>query len=88
VIELALHSTYWEIQGSSDEAVLVPRGAPVRTPAIAGTCPPGVDCGSVGLRFTARQAGTARISAARTLCGEALRCRPEQSTFSLTVIVQ
>jgi len=87
VIELTLHSTYWHVEGSSDESVVAQNANPVMMPAPAGTCPPGVGCGNVSVAFTARQPGTARISASRTVCGEALSCRPDQSSLSLTVIV-
>ena len=88
VIELVLHSTYWHIEGSSDQVVVAQNAAPSTTPAPPGTCPPGVGCGAVHVAFTARQPGTARISASRTLCGEVLPCRPDQRSFVLTVIVR
>ena len=88
VIELALHSTYWQIDGSSDQSVVAQNAEPSTTPAPSGTCPPGVGCGVVYVAFTARQPGTARISASRTLCGEVLLCRPDQRSFLLTVIVR
>ena len=88
VIELALHSTYWHIDGSSDQTVVAQDAEPSKIPAPPGTCFPGVGCGVVHVTFTARQPGTVRISASRTLCGEILLCRPEQRSFLLTVIVR
>ena len=87
VIELTLHSTYWKVEGSSDQYVVSQNTEPSRMPAPSGTCPPGVGCGMVHVAFTARQQGTARISASRTLCGEALLCKPDQQSFLLTVVV-
>jgi len=87
VIELVLHSMYWRIDGSSDPAVVAQNAEPSRAPAPPGTCPPGVGCGVVQVAFTARQTGTARISASRTLCGEVLPCRPDQRSFMLTIVV-
>ena len=88
VIAIALHSTYWQIDGSSDLSVVAQDTEPTTTPAPPGTCLPGVGCGVVLVSFTALQPGTASVSASRTLCGEALACRPDQRTFSVTVIVQ
>jgi hypothetical protein len=87
VIELSLHSTYWQIDGSSDQSVVAQTAEPSKTPAPPGACPPGVGCGVVRASFMARQPGTARISASRTLCGEALACKPDQRKFLLTVTV-
>jgi hypothetical protein len=86
-VTLALHSTYWALAGSSDPAVLAAEGAPVLHPAAPGRCLPGMGCGSVTELFTARADGTARLSADRTSCGEALACRPEQAHYAVTVRV-
>jgi len=88
VFQLVLHSTYWQIEGSSDPDVVAQNGEPSKTAAPPGTCPPGVGCGTVQVAFTARQAGMARISASRRLCGEALLCPPEQRSFVLTITVR
>jgi len=86
-VTLVLHSTYWTIDGSSDRNVLSPEGAQESHPASPGACLPGVGCGTVSERFGALRDGTARLTASRSTCGEALACRPDQRTYSVTVRV-
>ncbi len=88
VIDLTLNSMYWQVDGSSNRAVVVENAAPLGIPAPIGACPPGVGCGTIRMSFTARERGTARISASRTICGEDLPCKPDQRTFTITVIVR
>jgi hypothetical protein len=87
VIELTLHSTYWNVDGSSSDSIVTQNGTTSVVPDPPGTCAPGIGCGVVRASFTARQPGTARISASRTLCGEDLPCKPDQRSFLLTVVV-
>ncbi|MFJ9446965.1 hypothetical protein ACIRRH_34705 [Kitasatospora sp. NPDC101235] len=85
-VTLALHSTYWSAATSSAPEVLAPDGAPSTAPS--PSCRPGGGCGTVTAAFTARAPGTARLTATRTSCGEALNCPPEQRTYEVTVDVE
>ncbi|MFD5437172.1 hypothetical protein ACFWJ4_34110 [Kitasatospora sp. NPDC127067] len=84
-VTLALHSTYWSAATSSAPDVLAPAGPPTTTPS--PSCRPGGGCGTVTASFTARAPGTARLTATRTSCGEALNCPPEQRGYEVTVEV-
>jgi hypothetical protein len=80
-----LHSTYWSTPASSDPGVLAPRGPGGSTPG--GTCVPGGGCGTSSAGFSALRPGTSRVTAHRASCGEAMRCRPGQGDFEVTVTV-
>ncbi|MFF2544684.1 hypothetical protein ACFVUY_19185 [Kitasatospora sp. NPDC058063] len=84
-VTLALHSTYWSAATSSAPEVLAPEGSPTTAPS--PSCRPGGGCGTVTASFTARAPGTARLTATRTSCGEALNCPPEQRRYEVTVEV-
>jgi hypothetical protein len=85
VLVVRLGSVYWQFQPASDSSVLALDGDAV---ASNGTdCPPGVGCGSATQRYRAVGAGTATVTAMRTSCGEALQCRPDQESFTITLIV-
>jgi len=88
-ITLILSSSYWHVTGSSAPSVLRQDGppAPLRRPK---SCPdiPGLGCIPVRADFTAVTDGKAVIMASRTACGEALRCRPDQTRFTVTVVVR
>ncbi|MFE7532522.1 protease inhibitor I42 family protein [Kitasatospora sp. NPDC057542] len=84
-VTLALHSTYWSAATSSAPDVVTPDGAPTTAPS--PSCRPGGGCGTVTASFTARAPGTARLTATRTSCGEALNCPPEQRGYEVTVDV-
>jgi hypothetical protein len=85
-LEVTLHSTYWQFNGSDDQAVIAADGNPRTGPG--SNCPtyPGSGCGTVTQTFTAGKAGAAKITATRTTCGEALACSPPQH-YSVTVQV-
>ena len=87
-IELILSSSYWHVTGSSAPKVLQQHGPPVLL-AKPSSCPdlPGLGCTPVRADFTARTDGKAVITARRSACGEALRCRPGQMRFAVVVIV-
>lgn len=87
-VQMTLHSTYWRVEGSSAPAVVEQTGEPALRAAPPGACRPGMGCGEVTAVFVARRAGTARISASRSVCGEALACRPDQRTFVVSVVVR
>ena len=83
---LTLGSTYWQVNGSSDPAVLQQLGEPAVS-AQPSQRIPGLGLGTVSARFRALTAGSAQVTAQRSTCGEALACRPDQRSFVLTVQV-
>ena len=87
-IELILSSSYWHVTGSSAPSVLRQDGPPVLL-SRPKSCPdiPGLGCVPVRSDFTALTGGKAVITASRSACGEALRCRPGQTRFTVTVVV-
>ncbi|MCX4748405.1 protease inhibitor I42 family protein [Kitasatospora sp. NBC_01287] len=85
-IEITLHSTYWSAPTSSAPGVLVAAGTSSAPSASAG-CHPGSGCGTIETTFRAGAAGTARLTATRTSCGEAKPCAPDQSSYTVTVQV-
>ncbi|MEV7938973.1 hypothetical protein AB0O82_22920 [Kitasatospora sp. NPDC088264] len=84
VIRVELHSTYWSPAAGDSPRTLRPT-ATATTPA--PSCRPGGGCGRVTAGFLATAPGTARLSAHRTTCGEALACPPGQRAFTVTVTV-
>ncbi|SOB85834.1 hypothetical protein [Streptomyces sp. 1331.2] len=84
-VSVGLHSTYWSAATSSAPDVLAPSGTPTTAPS--PSCRPGGGCGTVTTTFTAHAPGTARLTATRTICGEALQCPPEQGSYEVTVEV-
>lgn len=86
-VTLVLHNTYWQVQGSSDPAVLAMVTGPVTTGAGPIACIPGTGCGTVTAVFRAATPGTATVSASRTSCGEALRCVGGAGSFEIKVVV-
>jgi hypothetical protein len=86
-ITVVLHSTYWTFAPPSPP-VLAADGVPTPRPGDGcGPTVPGSGCGTVTLVVRAAAPGTAAVSAARTSCGEALRCSPAQSAWSATIRV-
>jgi hypothetical protein len=86
-IVVVLDSTYWMFDALTGTDVLRPRQAPSAVASRGGGCVPGSGCGSVTATFTAVGAGVANVRATRTSCGEALRCGPEQGSFTVTIVV-
>src|SRR5215472_8792374 len=88
-IELILSSSYWHVTGSSAPSVLRPDGPPVPLPR-PSSCPdiPGLGCAPVRADFTALTDGKTVITAERSACGEALRCQPGQSRFTVDVVIR
>ena len=88
-IELILSSSYWHLTGSSAPSVLRQDGPPVLL-SRPSSCPdiPGLGCIPVRADFTALADGKAVIRAGRSACGEALRCMPDQTRFSVMVVVR
>jgi hypothetical protein len=85
-LRLVLHSTYWELKGVSEPAVLRLVGQPVVSPRPG--CVPGQGCGTVTATYIARAAGASVVAAERTSCGEAMGCSAEAGKFTLTVSVR
>lgn len=88
-IELILSSSYWHVTGSSAPTVLRQDGSPVLL-SRPKSCPdlPGLGCVPVRADFTALTDGKAEITAERSSCGEALRCKPDQARFTVTIEVR
>ncbi|MFF7634601.1 hypothetical protein ACFZB9_15800 [Kitasatospora sp. NPDC008050] len=86
-VRLLLHSTFWAAPRSSAPGSLAPLGAPDSAPSSGPGCRPGSGCGTVTADFLARAAATVRLTTTRTSCGEALRCRPGQADFTVTVVI-
>jgi hypothetical protein len=88
-IELILSSSYWHVTGSSAPSVLRQDRPAVLLPRPSG-CPaiPGLGCTPVRADFTALADGKAVLTASRSACGEALRCQPDQTRFTVIVAVR
>ena len=86
-VTLVLANTYWQVQGSSDAAVLALASGPDTAAASMGTCVPGAGCGTVTTVFRALAAGRASITAARQTCGEAIQCTGTAGAFEVTIVV-
>ena len=88
-IELILSSSYWHVTGSSAPSVLRQDGSPVLL-SRPRSCPeiPGLGCVPVRADFTALTDGKAAITASRSVCGEALPCEPDQTRFTVIVVVR
>ena len=88
-IELILSSSYWHVTGNSAPGVLRQDGpaVPLSRPS---NCPdiPGLGCTPVRADYTALTDGKAVITARRSACGEALRCKPDQTRFTVIVVVR
>jgi hypothetical protein len=88
-IELILSSSYWHMTGSPAPSVLRQDGPPVLL-SRPSSCPdiPGLGCVPVRADFTALADGKAVITASRSACGEARRCMPDQTRFTVMVVVR
>jgi len=86
-VELVLDSTYWTVAPLPAATVLHADGAPVVAPAV-GHCVAGQGCGTVTATWLAVAPGTVTVAAGRTVCGEALACRPDQRSFRVVVTVE
>lgn len=89
-VELILSSSYWDVAGSSAPRVLRQDGPATLMPR-PSSCPqniPGLGCIPIQTKFTALVDGKAVIKASRTSCGEALRCNPDRTRFSVMVVVR
>ena len=88
-IELILSSSYWYVTSSSAPRVLRQDGPPELLSRPSG-CPdiPGLGCIPVRSDFTALTDGRAVITASRSACGEARRCMPGQTRFTVIIVVR
>lgn len=86
-LRVVLHSTYWQLAGSSDRGVLLPQGAPRVQPQPSG-CVVGQGCGTVTAWYVARALGRAEVSGSRTSCGEAMGCTAASGSYTLHVVVR
>jgi hypothetical protein len=84
-VRLVLHSTYWTLRGSSTPSVVAVSGPPTYASRPGGV--PGSGTGTVTETLRALAPGRAKLSASRLSCGEALRCRPDQGSYSVTIVV-
>jgi hypothetical protein len=86
-VTLRLGNTYWQVQASSDPAVLVLASGPTASGAAPSACLPGIGCGTVTAVFHALKPGQATVSASRTTCGEALLCTGSAGAYEVSVVV-
>jgi hypothetical protein len=86
-LAVTLHNTYWQLADPADPKVLVVASAPAARPDPTCRSIPGTGCGTVTAVYAAGTAGTTTLAAHRDTCGEALRCTPAQSDWSVTVHV-
>jgi hypothetical protein len=86
-VVLTLHNTYWRI-APPDGRILTQTGTQKVTPARAGTCRPGLGCGTVQAIFIASATGSTELTASRTTCGEAMACPPGQGSYVTHLIVR
>ncbi|MDQ1697390.1 MAG: hypothetical protein QOJ03_2743 [Frankiaceae bacterium] len=84
-ITVLLHNTYWSIDGSSDPDVV--RSVSTETHRPGSNCVPGVGCGTVEQTFAAIAVGAAHLVASRSVCGEAMACRPDQRRYDVVIRV-
>jgi len=85
MLTIVLHSTYWTISTETSSNVLVLVDGPKTEPA--ADCVAGGGCGTVTAAYRASADGDTEVKATRTLCGEALKCSPDQALFTVSVTV-
>ncbi len=83
---VTLDNTYWQFGAPSNASVVAQIGNVEHRPSNQGV--PGTGAGTVVARFKAVSAGTAKISAHRNSCGEAMGCSEDNGNFSVTVVVE
>ena len=86
-LTLTLHSTYWSIPPLAASTV-VARVGTTKTVGVLQGCVPGQGCGTVTAHYVATKAGTVRIRATRTTCGEAMRCTGDKGVWWVVVRVR
>ena len=90
-VTIALDSTFWldakttNLKVTKAKAIkLIPFGPT----APEGCQHPGTGCGTSTWVFKATRKGKASFTVSRDSCGEALRCTPDQSTYTVRFIVK
>jgi hypothetical protein len=86
-LAVTLHNTYWQLATPADPSVLVVTSGPTARPDPTCRSIPGTGCGTVTATYAAGTNGTTTLTAHRDTCGEALRCTPAQSDWSVTLHV-
>ena len=90
---LSLDSSYWSFTKIKKTASVKEIGEVISTPiAPSPSAPPGCNhpgsgCANLTWKFRATKLGSAKLSATRQSCGEALACAPEEQNFSVTIKV-
>lgn len=85
-VRVTLHSTYWQMDPPSTSALRAGDSAVAASPPGPGHVP-GSGAGTVVTSYVIVHAGTAKITAQRTSCGEALLCPPNMRSYVVTLAV-
>jgi hypothetical protein len=85
-IRVVLHNTYWSIDRAHGQA-LETAGRQHTHGRVGAGCVPGAGCGTATRSFIAGHRGTARLTADRVTCGEAMRCTGDNGVFSVKIRV-
>jgi hypothetical protein len=86
-LAVILTGGYWTFGPVPDPAVLRQDRGPTLPAPSPASCPPGVGCTPIAVRYTAISPGTTQVRAWRTTCGAALRCTGDHGRFAVTVHV-
>ncbi len=90
-LTLTLHSAYWSVIRLPKQTTVIELGKTTTVGVLPGAtsgCVAGQGCGTVTARFVAGGSGRVRLRATRTSCGEALRCTPSQSLWTVVIRVR
>ena len=90
-VTIALDSTFWLDATSTNLKITKPKAVkaiPFGPAAPEGCQHPGTGCGTSTWVFKATRKGKASFTVTRDSCGEALRCTPDQSTYTVRFIVK
>ena len=88
---ISLDSTYWLDAKTTN--LKATKAKAVKAIAFGPTAPegcqhPGTGCGTSTWAFKATRKGKASFTVTRDSCGEAMRCTPDQSTYTVRFIVK
>lgn len=87
-VTVTLHSTYWALADPTGRGLEVVDAATPRRSTTGCPSIPGTGCGSVSATYRATATGDAQLAAHRSSCGEAMRCRPDQSAWTVKVEIR
>lgn len=87
VIQLVLHSTYWQPALPMDGAVVAQGDVRRQATHTSARCVPGAGCGTVSATYVAERDGQTLLTATRATCGEAMRCVGDNGAYEVTVRV-